>query len=76
MTSQIFGNLTAAFVLGEISQPAYFQIMAAISAFATFCFLFIRKPDRVARLDPKLDGLTLVDDSLDRTASTGTDYVE
>jgi len=50
--------------------------MAGISTVATMCFFFVRKPDRVARLDVKLEGLALVDDSMDRSESTGTDYVE
>lgn len=76
MTSQIFGNLAASFLLGTLNQEAYFFIMAGVSAIATFCFIFVRKPDRVAKLDSKLEGLALVEESLDRSESTGTDYVE
>lgn len=76
MTSQIFGNLAASFLLGTLNQEAYFFIMAGVSAVATFCFIFVSKPDRVAKLDSKLEGLALVEESLDRSESTGTDYVE
>jgi hypothetical protein len=47
MTSQIFGNLIAAFVLGLLEQGNYFEIMACIAFLATLSFLFLRKPSPV-----------------------------
>jgi len=76
MTSQILGNLAAAFLLGKLTEMWYFVIMAITSGMGTFCFLFLKKPSRVAKLDSKLDGLHIVEETLDRTGSTGTDYVE
>ena len=45
MTSQIIGNITAAFVLGRLNEESYFWIMAVISVVAICLFGFIRKPD-------------------------------
>ena len=45
MTSQIIGNLIAAFVLGRLSQQQYFYIMAVISLLSIVGFTFLKKPD-------------------------------
>lgn len=47
--------------------------MAGVALLATISFVLIRKPERAVKFDPKLEGLNLVDDSLDRTASTITE---
>lgn len=44
MTSQILGNLIAAFTLGALSQEYYFIIMAIIASLATFSFIFLKNP--------------------------------
>jgi MFS family permease len=50
MSSQVFGNLIAAFVLKILTQVAYFCIMTGIAFFATLMFLFIRKPEETLEL--------------------------
>lgn len=69
MTSQIFGNLIAAFVLGRLNQGNYFEIMAAIAAVATLSFLFLRRP-RPVGLTFGFESLRLVDDTMDQTQSS------
>eukprot|EP00347_Sterkiella_histriomuscorum_P004956 403358441 len=44
MSSQVFGNLIAALVLGSGGQTLYFSIMAVLAFLATFMFLFLKKP--------------------------------
>jgi hypothetical protein len=61
MTSQIFGNLIAAFVLGHLSQNNYFEIMAGVASLATMTFFFLKRPNPVG-LVFSINGLSLVDD--------------
>jgi hypothetical protein len=42
MQSQIFGNLLAALILGEMDQVSYFAIMAAVAFLASASFAFLR----------------------------------
>ena len=44
MCSQIFGNLSAALILGEMSQVSYFAIMSVIAFAASISFGFLRNP--------------------------------
>ncbi len=44
MQSQIFGNLSAALILGEMDQVSYFGIMAAVAFLASFSFAFLKNP--------------------------------
>jgi MFS family permease len=41
MTSQIFGNLIAAIVLGHYNQASYFTLMAILAGVATVGFAFV-----------------------------------
>jgi hypothetical protein len=47
MQSQIFGNLIAALILGEMDQVSYFGIMAFVAFVASFSFGFLKKPLKV-----------------------------
>jgi len=44
MGSQIFGNLVAAFVLGELSQYIYVVIMIILSIVSAGLLFFLKKP--------------------------------
>jgi hypothetical protein len=44
MGSQVFGNLVAAFVLGNVSQVYYVLIMLVIGIFAAVLLFFLKKP--------------------------------
>ncbi|CDW79582.1 major facilitator superfamily protein [Stylonychia lemnae] len=48
MQSQVFGNLIAALVLGEMDQVSYFIIMSVIAFIASISFAFLRQPKKVA----------------------------
>ncbi|CDW79190.1 major facilitator superfamily protein [Stylonychia lemnae] len=66
MTSQIFGNLIAAFVLGHLEQDNYFEIMAGVASLATLTFFFLKRPQPVG-LQFSINALRLVEDSNDYT---------
>lgn len=44
MGSQVFGNLIAAFVLGNFDQRYYVLIMIALTLIACFLFFFLKEP--------------------------------
>lgn len=44
MGSQVFGNLIAAFVLGELDQRYYVVIMVVIATAAAVLLFFLKKP--------------------------------
>jgi len=44
MGSQIFGNLIAAFVLGNLDQRYYVLIMTGLTFIACFMFFFLKNP--------------------------------
>jgi MFS family permease len=44
MLSQIFGNLAAAFIIGQLSQVTYFYIMTGVSLASSVVFATLRKP--------------------------------
>lgn len=44
MGSQVFGNLIAAFVLGELDQKYYVLIMAIIGIASSVLLFFLKKP--------------------------------
>eukprot|EP00347_Sterkiella_histriomuscorum_P005421 403356681 len=50
MSSQVFGNLIAAFVLGNFKQSYFFLIMAAFSSTSILIFATLRKPVLQARI--------------------------
>lgn len=50
MSSQVFGNLIAAFVLKYFKQSSFFLIMAAISSTSVIIFATLRKPVLQARI--------------------------
>lgn len=47
LQSQIFGNLIAALILGEMDQVSYFVIMSVIAFAASASFAFLRDPKKV-----------------------------
>lgn len=46
MTSQILGNLIAAFTLGYFPQVIYFLLMGLLALLASISFMFLRPPDK------------------------------
>lgn len=44
MSSQIFGNLLAAQILGHLSQTEYMSLMSFFAFFFSLFFLFLKKP--------------------------------
>lgn len=50
MSSQVFGNLIAAYSLGSLPEIYYFVIMAGITVMATISFAFVRVPEYVPHL--------------------------
>ncbi len=46
MQSQVFGNLIAALILGEMDQISFFTIMSIIAFAASISFAFLRKPNK------------------------------
>ena len=44
MASQIFGNLLAAYVLGNLSEEIFFVLMSIISLSASISFFFLKDP--------------------------------
>lgn len=50
MSSQVFGNLIAAFSLGSLPTIDLFVIMAGITLVATISFAFVRVPEYVPHL--------------------------
>jgi MFS family permease len=55
MQSQIFGNLIAALILGEMDQVSYFVIMSVIAFAASASFAFLRKPYKKQTLHQSVD---------------------
>lgn len=50
MSSQVIGNLVAAFVIGNLNQETYFIIMAIVGTLATVLFIFIKPPELTMEL--------------------------
>lgn len=44
MSSQIFGNLLASYLLGSMGQSAFFFVMGLISFLSSLSFLFLKPP--------------------------------
>jgi MFS family permease len=44
MGSQVFGNLIAAFVLGNLDQRYYVVVMTGLTLLGCFLFFFLKKP--------------------------------
>ena len=44
MGSQVFGNLIAAYVLGELDQKYFVLVMAVIGISASILFFFLKPP--------------------------------
>ncbi len=60
MSSQIIGNLIGAAVLGSSNTVDFFYIMAGVGLFASFLFLFLKKPYPT---DRRMGSLNNKDDS-------------